>query len=93
MAYTNELEPLLDREQTLRQAIALRIAEESGEEAAAPAEIHIKAAQEAIEAWIEESEWDQDTRAFRPQTPLQTLLAEHHAICERILDLRDRRLS
>lgn len=94
MAYTDELEPLLDREQELRRSIALKIAEERGENlAGAPTRDHVDAADEAIGTWDEEFEFEHDMRAFRPLTPLQQLLAEHHAIRERIMDIRDRRLS
>jgi len=94
MAYTDELEPLLDREQELRRTIALRIAEEAGARAAGnPSEEQIWAADEAIVAWAAEGEDDQDMRAFRPIGPLQELLADHRRICERIMDIRDRRLS
>ncbi len=94
MAYTDELESVLEAEQALRLMIALRIAEEGGEPAiAAPLEHHLQAADEAIEAWSDEDEDEHDARAFRPLTPLQQLLAEHRAICDRIADIRDRRLS
>ena len=94
MAYTDELEPLLDREQALRRAIALTIAEERGEKAAAaPTQDQTAAADEAIQAWDQDFESEHDMRAFRPLTPLQQLLAEHHDIHERIMDIRDRRLS
>jgi hypothetical protein len=94
MAYIDELEPLLEREQELRRAIALTIAEERGESVAgAPTQDQTAAADEAIEAWSEEFEFEHDMRAFRPLTPLQHLLAEHDAIRERIMDIHDRRLS
>ncbi|RDJ22833.1 hypothetical protein DWF00_05550 [Bosea caraganae] len=94
MAYTDELEPLLTLEHELRQKIALRIAEESGQKGgAAPSEDQMSAADQAIEAWSEEVDYEQDPRAFRPLTPLQTMLADHNEICERIMDIRDRRLS
>ena len=94
MAYIDELELVLEGEQALRRQIALRIAQEQGEPAAeAPREHHVRAADEAIEAWAGEAEDEHDARAFRPLTPLQQLLAEHRAICERILDIQDRRLS
>jgi hypothetical protein len=94
MAYTDELEPLLEREQDLLRAIALRIAEEAGTAPAShPSADQIQAAQDAIEAWAVEGEDDQDMRAFRPMGPLQQLLADHQRICERILDIQDRRLS
>jgi hypothetical protein len=94
MAYTDELEPLLALEQELRRKIALRIAEEAGEQSGCdPSENQIAVADEAIANWIEAGEEDQDMRAFRPIGPLQQLLADHAQICERILDIRDRRLS
>lgn len=94
MAYTDELEPLLTRAHELRRQIALRIAEEAGTPAGdAPSEDQMQAADEAIAAWAAEGEDEQDMRAFRPIGPLQVLLAEHGAICDRILDIRDRRLS
>lgn len=94
MRYTDELEPLLEREQALRREIALRIALETGQpERESPSEADMHAADEAIEAWQQDGEDDQDMRAFRPIGPLQHLLIEHLAICERIMDIRDRRLS
>ncbi len=94
MAYTDELEPLLALEQELRRKIALRIAEEAGEQPGRdPSENQIMVADEAIANWIEAGEEDQDMRAFRPIGPLQQLFADHAQICERILDIRDRRLS
>ncbi|SFI13679.1 hypothetical protein SAMN05216304_1011041 [Bosea sp. OK403] len=94
MAYTDELEPLLALEQELRRKIALRIAEEAGEQPGGdPSENQIAVADEVIANWTEAGEEDQDMRAFRPIGPLQQLLADHSLICERILDIRDRRLS
>jgi hypothetical protein len=94
MAYIDELELVLEAEQTLRRRIALRIAQERGDSVAdAPLEHQMRAADEAIEAWAADAEDDHDARAFRPLTPLQELLAEHRAICDRILDIQDRRLS
>lgn len=94
MAYTDELEPLLGREQDLLRAIALRIAEETGAAPSNhPSADQIEAAQDAIEAWAAEGEDDQDMRAFRPMGPLQQLLAAHQQIWERIMDIQDRRLS
>ncbi|KRE17653.1 hypothetical protein ASE63_00105 [Bosea sp. Root381] len=94
MSYRDELESVLEAEQAFRSRIALRLAEERGEPAGdAPSAAQMQAADEAIAAWVDEGEEEQDSRAFRPLTPLQTLLAEHRAICERILDIRDRRLS
>jgi len=94
MAYIDELERVLEAEQALRRRIALRIAREAGEQAGDPLqEHHVRAADAAIEAWVEEAEEVHDAHAFRPLTPLQELLEEHRAICERIFDIRDRRLS
>lgn len=94
MSYVDELEPLIKLEQELRQTIALKLAEERGERPAdVPTEEQVHAADEAIAAWVEQVDFEQDMRAFRPQTPLQKLLAEYLGICERIFDIRDRRLS
>ncbi len=94
VAYTDELEPLIALEQELRRKIALRIAEESGAPLGpSPSEDQLAAADEAIASWAEEGEDEQDMRAFRPVGPLQALLADHRTIFERILDIRDRRLS
>ena len=94
MAYTDELDAVLDAEQALRRRIALRIVEERAmPDAEDQLENHMRAADEAIEAWSDEAQDEHDDRAFRPLTPLQQLLAEHRAICERIHDIRDRRLS
>ena len=94
MAYTDELEPLIALEQDLRRRIALQIAAENGTPARpSPTEDELAAADEAIAAWVEAGEDEQDMRAFRPIGPLQALLADHQAIFERILDIRDRRLS
>jgi hypothetical protein len=94
MAYIDELEPVLEAEQTLRLRIARRIAHEAGEgDSDALQAHHLRAADAAIEAWAEEADEVHDAHAFRPLTPLQELLAEHRAICERIVDIRDRRLS
>lgn len=92
--YTDEIEPLIDRERELRRQIALRLAKEAGAEAGTePPEEQLTAADEAIAAWSTETEAELDLRAFRELTPLQELLADHYGICERIMDLRDRRLS
>jgi hypothetical protein len=92
--YADELEPLLALEQELRLKIGLRIAEEENAPAgAAPSGDHLAAADAAIEAWRAEGEDDQDMRAFRPIGPLQQLLTDHALICDRIVDIRDRRLS
>jgi hypothetical protein len=94
MPYTDELDPLINREKELRQKIARRIAEETGAPADAfPSQDHLQAADDAISAWAAEGEDDQDMRAFRPMGPLQELLADHRATWERILDIRDQRLS
>ncbi len=94
MAYTDELEAVLEAEQALRRRIALSLAQERGEAAgAALLEHQMQAADAAIEYWLDEAEDAHDAHAFRPLTPLQSLLAEHRAVCERILDIRDRRLS
>ena len=94
MSYRDELEAVVEAEQAIRARIALRVAQEQGQPAGdAPTEAQMEAADEAIIAWAEQGEEEQDERAFRPQTPLQRLLAEHRALCERILDIRDRRLS
>jgi hypothetical protein len=94
VAYTDELEPLIALEQELRQSIALRIALENGAPPRpSPTEDELAAADEAIAAWAEAGEDELDPRAFRPAGPLQALLADHQAIFERILDIRDRRLS
>lgn len=94
MAYTDELDPLIGLEQELRRKIALRIAEEAGAPASEqPTEAQFATADEAIEAWQDEGEDDQDMRAFRPIGPLQTLLDDHRSVVDRIFDIRDRRLS
>ena len=94
MAYTDELDPVLEAEQALRHGIAWRIAAERGEpDTGTLLEHQLRAADEAIEAWAVEADDEHDAHAFRPLTPLQALLAEHRAICDRILDIRDRRLS
>lgn len=94
MPYTDPLEPMLQREEALRHQIARRLAEEAG--SAPPPTLsaeQLAAADEAIAAWAEQGEEEQDQRAFRPIGPLQELLAEHLEIVERILDERDRRLG
>ncbi|KPF72618.1 hypothetical protein IP69_01625 [Bosea sp. AAP35] len=94
MAYSDELDAVLEAEQALRRLIALQIAQEQGEpNGGSPSQFHVQAADAAIEAWCEDGEDDHDARAFRPLTPLQALLSEHRALCDRILDIRDRRLS
>lgn len=94
MAYTDAMEPLIALEQELRHRIARRLALENGEPVtASPDEAQLAAAAQAIEAWREDGDATQDPRAFRPQTPLEILLADHAEICARINDLSDRRLS
>lgn len=87
--YTDELEPVVERERALRRAIALALAEEAGRPGEAPEE----AVRAAIDAWRDGGEEDSDPAAFRPLSPLQRLLAEHRAVAERIDDMLDRRLS
>lgn len=94
MPYTDPLEPMLQREEELRHQIARRLVEEAG--APSPPALsaeQLAAADEAIAAWAEQGEEEQDQRAFRPIGPLQQLLAEHLEIVERILDEWDRRLG
>lgn len=94
MPYTDPLEPMLDRAEELRQEIASRLVEEAG--APRPPTLsaeHLAAADEAIAAWAEQGEEEQDQRAFRPIGPLQQLLAEHQEMIERIVEMQDRRLS
>lgn len=94
MPYTDPLGPLLQREEALRHEIARRLVEEAG--APPPPALsadHLAAADEAIAAWEEQGEEEQDQRAFRAMGPLQALLAEHREIMERIVDERDRRLG
>lgn len=94
MPYTDPLEPMLRREDELRLMIARRLAEEAGAAPLpSPSADQLAAADEAIAAWAEQGEEEQDQRAFRPIGPLQELLAEHRAVVELILDERDRRLS
>lgn len=94
MTYTDPLEPMLQREEELRLAIALRLVEETGAAPPpSPSADHLAAADEAIAAWAEQGEEEQDQRAFRPIGPLQQLLAEHREVVERIFDERDRRLG
>lgn len=93
MPYTDPLEPMLQREEELRHQIARRLAEEAGAVPPTLSADHLAAADEAIAAWAEQGEEEQDQRAFRPIGPLQELLAEHQEMIERIIELRDRRLS
>jgi hypothetical protein len=94
MTYTDPLEAMLERAEELRRQIAMRLVEEAG---APPPPLlspdQLAAADEAIAAWDEQGEEEQDQRAFRAMGPLQELLAEHQEIVERILDERDRRLG
>ncbi len=94
MPYTDPLEPMLERAEALRHQIARRLVEESG--APPPPSLsadQLAAADEAIAAWTEQGEEEQDQRAFRPIGPLQELLAEHREMIDRIVELQDRRLS
>lgn len=93
MPYTDPLEPMLDRAEELRRQIARRLAEEVGAAPPALSADHLAAADEAIAAWAQQGEEEQDERAFRPIGPLQQLLAEHREMIERIVELQDRRLS
>jgi hypothetical protein len=93
MAYTDELPALIELEQALRRKIAVRIAEEAGAPAGVPSSEQMSAADHAIADWAERGEDDQDLRAFRPIGPLTELLANHATVVERILDIRNRRLS
>lgn len=94
MPYTDPLEPLLQREEELRHRIALRLVEEAGAAPPpSPSADHLAAADEAIAAWGEQGEEEQDQRAFREIGPLQELLAEYQQIVERIAEERDRRLG
>lgn len=94
MPYTDPLEPMLERAEELRRQIARRLVEEAG--APPPPSLsadQLAAADEAIAAWEEQGEEEQDERAFRPIGPLQELLAEHRDMVARIVELQDRRLS
>lgn len=94
MPYTDPLEPMLERAEELRRQIARRLVEEAG--APPPPSLsadQLAAADEAIAAWAEQGEEEQDERAFRPIGPLQQLLAEHRDMVARIVELRDRRLA
>lgn len=93
MPYTDPLEPMLQREEDLRRQIARRLAEEAGAIPLVLSVDHLAAADEAIAAWAEQGEEEQDQRAFRAMGPLQELLAEYLAIVERIVEERDRRLG
>ncbi|WID96216.1 hypothetical protein QO058_26385 [Bosea vestrisii] len=94
MPYTDPLEPMLQRADELRRRIALRIVEEAGATPPpSPSADHLAAADEAIAAWDEQGEEEQDQRAFRNIGPLQELLAEYQATIERIVEERDRRLG
>jgi len=94
MPYTDPIEPMLERAEELRRQIARRLVEEAG--APPPPSLsadQLVAADEAIAAWAEQGEEEQDERAFRPIGPLQQLLAEHRDMVARIVELRDRRLA
>jgi len=94
MLYTDPLEPMLQRADELRRQIALRIVEEAGATPPpSPSADQMAAADEAIAAWDEQGEEEQDQRAFRETGPLQELLAEYQGLVERIVEERDRRLS
>ena len=94
MRYTDELDPLLALELALRRKIARRIAEEAGAQFSdTPSEAQLADADEAIQAWQQQGEEEQDPRAFRAMGPLQELLANHGEIVERIIEIRERRLS
>jgi len=85
---------MLERAEELRRQIARRLVEEAG--APPPPSLsadQLAAADEAIAAWEEQGEEEQDERAFRPIGPLQELLAEHRDMVARIVELQDRRLS
>uniref|UniRef100_A0A9E8CTJ0 Uncharacterized protein n=1 Tax=Bosea sp. NBC_00436 TaxID=2969620 RepID=A0A9E8CTJ0_9HYPH len=94
MRYTDELDALRAARDALRHRIAERLALEAGSpaEGALP-EAWLTAADEAIEAWENEGEEAQDSRAFRPIGPLQDMLADHAALVARIAETLDRRLS
>ena len=94
MRYTDELDALRAARDALRREIAERLAlEASASLDGASLETWLMAADEAIEAWENEGEEAQDSRAFRPIGPLQDLLANHAALVERIAETLDRRLS
>lgn len=92
--YSDELGTLLELEQTLRGKIALLVAAaDHPAGSSAPPGAAMAMADEAIAAWCDGGEEDQDMRAFRPLSPLQQALADHRMVIDRIVDLRDRRLS
>lgn len=94
MRYTDELDELRSSRDALRRRIAERLALEAGAPCDGPSlEAWLTGADEAIEAWENEGEEAQDSRAFRPIGPLQDLLADHAALVERIAETLDRRLS
>lgn len=93
MRYTDELDALRAARDALRHRIAERLALEAGTPVEGALESWLTAADEAIEAWENEGEEAQDSRAFRPIGPLQDLLADHAALVERIAETLDRRLS
>jgi HPt (histidine-containing phosphotransfer) domain-containing protein len=53
----------------------------------------VKEAEDLTEQWDSEPEMSDDPKiadqSIRPEPALQTLLAEHHELCERILDIQD----
>ncbi|WP_186420107.1 hypothetical protein [Bosea sp. CS1GBMeth4] len=92
--YRDELDAIVAYERELRGRIARRIADEAGMPVVGePTAREWAAAEAAIEAWRQGGEDEADPRAFRPTGPLQHLLAEHRAACDRIDDVLDRRLS
>lgn len=93
MRYADELDALRAARDALRHRIAERLALEAGAPIEGARETWLTAAEEVIEAWENEGEEAQDSRAFRPIGPLQDLLADHAALVERIADALDRRLS
>lgn len=94
MRYTDELDTLRAARDALRREIAERLALEAGTPSDGTLlEAWLTAADEAIEAWENEGEEAQDSRAFRPIGPLQDLLANHASLVERIAETLDRRLS
>jgi HPt (histidine-containing phosphotransfer) domain-containing protein len=53
----------------------------------------VKEAEDLAEQWDSEPEMSDDPKiaaqSIQPEPALQTLLAEHHKLCERILDIQD----
>jgi len=92
--YTDEIDAVVAHAQALRGRIAQRLAEEAGRPTTEPlTEEWLAAADEAIEAWRNEGEEQQDLAAFREIGPLQQLLVDYCATADRIDDMLDRRLS